>query len=63
MSLSKVNDDNIVKFTYDYGDGVIEERDAKNSGHRYLKEGNYKIKMTVTTEKGKEYSWLRKVWF
>ena len=40
-SLSKVNDDNIVKFTYDYGDGVIEERDAKNSGHRYLKEGNY----------------------
>lgn len=55
-SLSKVNDDNIVKFTYDYGDGVIEERDAKNSGHRYLKEGNYKIKMTVTTEKGKEYS-------
>jgi len=55
-SLSKVTDDNIVKFTYDYGDGIVEERDAKNSGHRYLKEWNYKIKMTVTTEKWKEYS-------
>lgn len=55
-SLSKVNDDNIVKFIYDYGDGVTEERDAKNPGHKYLKEGNYKIKMTVVTEKWKEYS-------
>lgn len=55
-SLSKVIDDNIVKFIYDYGDGVVEERDAKNAWHKYLKEWNYKIKMTVVTEKGKEYS-------
>jgi predicted KAP-like P-loop ATPase len=29
-SLSQVKDDNIVKFVYDYGDGVSEERDAIN---------------------------------
>jgi len=29
-SLSKIKDDNIVKFIYDYGDGIVEERDAIN---------------------------------
>ncbi len=55
-SLSKVKDDNIVKFIYDYGDGVIEERDALNPGHRYLTEWNYTIKLTVVTSKWKQYS-------
>lgn len=55
-SKSKVNGDNIVKFVYDYGDGVIEERDAINPGHKYLTEWNYKIKLTIVTEKWKEYS-------
>lgn len=54
-SKSKVKDDNIVKFIYDYGDGMIEERDAKNPGHRYLKTGNYKVKLKVVTQNGKEY--------
>jgi PKD repeat protein len=55
-SESKVKDDNIVKFVYDYGDGIVEERDALNLGHRYLKEGNYIVKLTVVTQKGKEYT-------
>lgn len=55
-SLSKVRNDNIVKFIYDYGDWVVEERDAVNPGHRYLKEWNYTIKLTIVTEKWKEYS-------
>jgi PKD repeat protein len=29
-SQSKIKDDNIVKFIYDYGDGIVEERDAQN---------------------------------
>lgn len=55
-SLSKVKNDNIVKFIYDYGDWVIEERDAVNPWHRYLKEWNYIVKLTIVTEKWKEYS-------
>lgn len=55
-SLSQVRDDNIVKFIYDYGDGTKEERDAINPWHNYIKEWDYKIKLTVITEKGKEYS-------
>ncbi len=55
-SLSKVQNDDIVKFIYDYGDWVSEERDAINPGHRYLKEGNYTVKLTIVTKKWKEYS-------
>lgn len=55
-SLSKVQNDNIVKFIYDYGDGIVEERDAINPGHRYLKEWNYTVKLTIVTKSGKEYS-------
>lgn len=55
-SLSKVQDDNIVKFIYDYWDGIIEERDALNPWHRYLKEWEYTIKLKVVTEKWKEYT-------
>lgn len=55
-SLSKVQNDDIVKFIYDYGDGVVEERDAINPGRRYLKEGNYLVKLTIITKSWKEYS-------
>lgn len=55
-SLSKVQNDNIVKFIYDYWDGVVEERDAINPWHRYLKEWNYTVKLTIITKNGKEYS-------
>lgn len=55
-SLSKVQNDNIVKFIYDYWDGVVEERDAINPWHRYLKEWNYNVKLTIVTKSGKEYS-------
>ncbi len=55
-SLSKIKNDDIIKFIYDYWDGIVEERDATNSGHRYLKEWNYKVKLTVVTRKWKEYS-------
>lgn len=55
-SLSQVRDDNIVKFIYDYGDGIKEERDAINPWHNYTKEWDYKVKLTVVTEKWKEYS-------
>ena len=54
-SLSKIKDDNIVKFIYDYGDGIVEERDAINPWHKYLREWNYIIKLTVVTESWKEY--------
>lgn len=55
-SNSKVKDDNIIKFIYDYWDGISEERDAKNSAHKYLKAWNYNVKLKVITEKWKEYS-------
>ena len=55
-SLSQVQNDDIVKFIYDYGDGVVEERDAINPGHRYLKEWNYVVKLTIITKSWKEYS-------
>ena len=56
-SLSKAKNDNIVKFIYDYWDWTqIEERDAKNTWHKYLKQWNYKIKLTAVTAKWKEYT-------
>ncbi len=55
-SLSEVKNDNIIKFVYDYWDWVVEERDAVNPGHKYLREWNYIVKLTVVTEKWKEYS-------
>jgi PKD repeat protein len=45
---SYIKNDNIIKFTYDYGDGVIEERDAINPGHIYTKPGDYTVTLTVT---------------
>lgn len=61
-SLSSVKDDNIIKFIYDYGDGIIDERgEAIVGGHMYGKAWEYTIKLTVLTEKGKKYSTSKKL--
>lgn len=61
-SLSQVKGDNIIKFIYDYGDGIIDERwEAIVSGHLYGKAGEYQIKLTVITEKWKQYSTQKKL--
>ena len=55
-SKSKAKNENIVKFIYDYWDWLIEERDAINPWHKYLKEWKYNIKLTIVTESWKEFS-------
>ncbi len=55
-SKSFIKNDDIVKFTYDYGDGIIEERDAINPWHTYKKAGDYTVRLTVTGKSGKKYS-------
>ncbi|NDK10140.1 PKD domain-containing protein [Candidatus Gracilibacteria bacterium] len=60
-SKSYIKDDNIIKFVYDYGDGIVEERDAINPGHRYAKAGDYTIKLTVIGQTGKEFSLEKKL--
>jgi len=46
-SKSFIKDDDIVKFIYDYGDGIVEERDSINPGHRYTEAGDYTVTLTV----------------
>ncbi len=60
-SKSYIKNDNIIKFTYDYGDGISEERDAINPGHKYAVAGDYTVKLTVTGESGKTYSIEKKL--
>lgn len=55
-SESFIKNDNIVKFVYDYGDGISEERDAINPGHRYTEAWDYNVTLTVVGESGKRYS-------
>ena len=55
-SASFIKNDDIVKFIYDYWDGIIEERDAINPGHLYKTAGDYTIKMTARGKTGKTYS-------
>lgn len=56
-SKSKVKDDNILKFIYDYWDwSEPEERWAINPWRKYKKEWTYKIKVTAFTEKWNSYS-------
>lgn len=55
-SASFIKNDDIIKFEYDYGDGIVEERDAINPGHRYTKAWDYIIKLTVTGKSWKKYS-------
>ena len=55
-SKSFIKNDDIVKFIYDYGDGVIEERDAINPGHKYSEAWDYTVKLTVRGKTGRTYS-------
>ena len=54
-SKSIVKDDDIVKFIWDYGDWIIEERDSIVPGHKYLTPDNYTIKLKIITKKWKEF--------
>ena len=55
-SKSRVNGDDIEKFTYDYWDGTPKEvRDAINPGHKYLEAWTYKVTIEAQTKKWKTY--------
>ena len=60
-SRSYIKNDDIVKFIYDYGDGVSEERDAINPWHIYKKAGDYNITLTVVWKSGQSYSTSKKL--
>ena len=56
-SKSVVQNDNIVKFIYDYWDGTKPEvRDAHNPWHRYVTPWDYIVTLKVVTENWKEFS-------
>lgn len=54
-SKSTVKDWNIVKFIWDYWDGISEERDAVVPGHKYIKSGTYDVLLKVITEDWREF--------
>jgi PKD repeat protein len=60
-SASFIKNDDIIKFIYDYGDGVSEERDSINQGHKYTKAGDYTVSLTVIGKTGKTYSTSKKL--
>jgi len=60
-SKSFIKDDDIVKFIYDYGDGIVEERDAINPGHKYDIAGDYTVTLTVIWKTWKTYSLSKKL--
>ncbi|QFR39675.1 PKD domain-containing protein [Candidatus Gracilibacteria bacterium 28_42_T64] len=60
-STSQVKNENIVKFIWDYGDGVVEERDSIVKGHKYTTPGDYEVKLTVVTESGEKHSISKKL--
>jgi PKD repeat protein len=60
-SKSIVKNENIVKFIWDYWDGITEERDAIVPGHKYLKPWDYNIKLKVITENWKQYETSKKL--
>jgi microbial collagenase len=51
-----VKNENIEKFIWDYGDWVVEERDALVPGHKYTTAWEYIIKLKVITTSWKQYS-------
>lgn len=55
-SESFIKQDDIVKFIYDYGDGISEERDAINPWHKYTEAGDYTVTLTVVGKSWKRYS-------
>jgi len=60
-SKSTIKNDDVVKFEYDYGDGVVEIRDAINPGHKYTQAGDYTVKLTITGRSGKKYTGEKKL--
>ena len=60
-SQSSVLWQDIVKFEYDYGDGIIEEIDAINQWHSYKKAGDYDVKLTAITNTGERHSITKKL--
>jgi hypothetical protein len=53
--VTKEDFENIVEFAYDYWDWTpINKTDAKTI-HRYMEAWHYKVKVTVTTDSGKEF--------
>lgn len=60
-SRSRVLGQDIVKFEYDYGDGIVEDRDAINPWHIYRTPGDYDIVLTVTTDRWEKYSINKKL--
>jgi len=60
-SASQIKWKNIQKFIYDYGDWIIEERDAINPSHRYTAAWEYEIKLTIVTTDGSKYHTTRKL--
>jgi len=61
-SSSYVKWKDIAKFIFDYWDGTPPDvRDAKNPWHRYIKPGDYTVKLTVVTTDWKEYSIEKKL--
>jgi len=60
-SKSQVRDSNIVKFIWNYGDWITEERDAVVPWRRYSEAWDYDVKLTVTTSDWKSYSTSKKL--
>ncbi len=61
-SSSIVTGKNIDKFIFDYWDGTApEERDWKNTWHKYVEAWDYNIKLTVITSDWKKYSTNKKL--
>ncbi len=61
-SWSKVTGKDIEKFIFDYWDWTKpEERDSKNNGHKYIKAGDYTIKLTVITTDWEKHSIKKKL--
>lgn len=54
-SKSRVKNSDIVKFIWDYWDGVKEERDAIVEWHKYAKAWEYEIKLKVVTDSWEEF--------
>lgn len=57
---SKVKNDDIISFIYDYGDGSKPDiRDAYNPWHQYLTDWSYNVTLTVKTASGKEFKLIK----
>lgn len=60
-SKSQVKDEDIEKFIWDYGDGIIDEKDSIVQWHKYTVAGDYDVKLKVITTSWKEFSVTKKL--